>query len=242
MPDPFADSEMRERVAKLLRLLASDAAGEAEAARIALLRHLARHGASLDDLARHLLDSRSTLAAMPGRSVTAALAAAERRAALAEAAASTAAAEAERLRVTARRLQTASIAGAGFAALLLALAWLQERRAPVSVPVSAAAMVPALPVAPVPASPPQPTRTAPEPAPMSAREPQRPALRTGRVVAGAGVPLRLDPVPDALPVATLRTGTQVTIDQAFPMRGVNWLQVRTPKGAGFVPAAAIDAQ
>ena len=262
MPDPFADPEMRERAAKLLRLLASDATGEADAARTALLRLLARHGASLDDLTRRLLDPAS--ASMPASAVVAssgaatglpgdlaalraALAAAERRATLAEAVASTAIAEAERLRSAGGRLRVASIAGAGVAALLLALAWLPGRHAPAPVPVPSAAPAMTSPVIPAPASSrqvvsPQAAGATREPAPEPAEQPPRPAARTGRVLPGAGVPLRLDPVPDASPVAILPEGTQVAIDQAFPMLGVDWLQVRTPKGAGFVPAAGIGPE
>jgi hypothetical protein len=66
-----------------------------------------------------------------------------------------------------------------------------------------------------------------------------PITRTGRVAAPEGVLLRLDPVPGAPTVALLPQGTRVAIDQAFPMLGTDWMQVRSAQGAGFVPASTI---
>lgn len=251
-PDPFADPELRERMAKLLRLLASDAAGEADAARTALLRLLAKHGASLDDLTQRLLGPAPD--DMPALRIG--LVAAERRAGLAEAASRAALAETERLRSSATLLRVVAIAGGGATALLLALVLLPSTGnggygspAPPT-PASAVPIVPPVVPAPPP-SPPQPPEPPPaipspplpapspaEPAPAPARQPIA-AGRHGQVVAPEGVLLRLDPVPGVPAVALLPQGTKVIIDQAFPMLGTDWMQVRSAQGAGFVPASTI---
>ena len=258
MPDPFADPEMRERAAKLLRLLASDAAGEAEAARAALLRLLARHDASLDDLTQRLLGPAPD--DLPA--VRAALAAAERRAALAEAAGRDALVAARRLRLSTSRFRIVAIGAGGAASLLLALALLpsggnDNRSGPQPVTLTSPAFAPPAlrvpqppqpPPAVVPSAPPpadqgmsveEPTEQSPPPAePAPGRQPVTTARR-GRVVAPEGVLLRLDPVPGVPAVALLPQGTTVIIDQAFPMLGTDWMQVRSSMGAGFVPASTI---
>jgi hypothetical protein len=249
-PDPFADPEMRERVAKLIRLLASDAAGEADAARTALLRLLTRHGASLDDLTQRLLgptpDDLPTLQTY--------LTAAERRAALAEAASRTARAETERLRTSATFLRIIAIGGGGAAVLLLALALLPSSDSSGHRSPDPVAPAPAFPDAPSPPplrpapQPPPAVPSPPPPAPLSAAPGPEPArqpvttARRGQVVAPEGVLLRLDPVPGVDSVALLPQGTKVIIDQAFPMLGTDWMQVRSPKGAGFVPASTIGPE
>ena len=53
--DPFTHEEFRDRLGKLMRLLSSDQQAEAEAARQKLLRHLAQHGVSLNDVSAHLV-------------------------------------------------------------------------------------------------------------------------------------------------------------------------------------------
>ncbi len=122
LTDLLADPGTRERAAKLLRLLASDAAGEAEAARTALLRLLARHGATFDDLAHGLLDAPppSDVAPDEASALRVVLTATERRAALAEAASRAASVEAKRLRAVAARWRAMGVAGAGVGALLAA--------------------------------------------------------------------------------------------------------------------------
>ncbi len=264
MPDPFADPEMRERVAKLLRLLASDAAGEADAARTALLRLLARHGASLDDLTQRLLGPASD--DLPALRTF--LAAAERRAALAEATSRAALTEAGRLHTSVTLFRIIAIAAGGVIALLLALALLPSSGSgnPAPLALTPASAPPAMPVpsrrqppSAAPSSPPpasshadhemsfeefsrQLLPTAPSPVePAPAQQPIA-AARRGRVVAPEGVLLRLDPVPGVPSVALLPLGTKVIIDQAFPMLGTDWMQVRTSAGAGFVPASTIGPE
>lgn len=262
-PDPFADPEVRERAAKLLRLLGSDAAGEADAARVALLRLLARHDASLDDLTQRLLaPTPDDLPTLRGFVI-----AAERRAALAEAASRSALAETERLRTSATLLRIIAIGGGGIAALLLALVLLPTRGSdhsrgssvplaltPASAPPVSA--MPAPPQAPKALSAPLPTDRgmsfeeftgqSPPPVPSPAipaptRQPV-PATRRGQVIEPEGVLLRLDPVPGVPAVALLPKGTKVIIDQAFPMLGTDWMQVRTSMGSGFVPASTIGPE
>lgn len=245
MPDPFASPEMRERAAKLLRLLASDAVGEAEAARGALLRLLARHGATPDDLARRLLDQPDE----PG--LRAVAAAAERRAMVAEARSWAARAEARRLRVAAGRLRLACAAVGGLAALLVALAWLPKLGESEPPPRLAAARPepPPMPLEPPPRPPQPPVGPAPvvslgslSTAMPEPSRPPMPAVRRGRVLPAEGVLLRLDPVPGVPSVALLPRGTEVVIDQAFPMLGTDWMQVRSSMGAGFVPASTIGSE
>jgi hypothetical protein len=265
MSELFSDPEARERAAKLTRLLGSDAAGEAEAARTALIRLLARHGATADDLAHRLFESASEDA--PALRIT--LAEAERRAALAEAASYTALAEARRLRARARRLRFVAIGAGGFAVLALALALVTlawppgPSSPPASLSSGDAVKPPDRPASPPAAPPPTaPSITAPSLSPLPVGPPAKPAPdaaqstassqgqadgqalpgRRGKVVEPEGVLLRLDPVPGTPTVAMLPPGTKVVIDQVFPMLGTDWMQVRTEKGAGFVPASTIGPE
>jgi hypothetical protein len=257
MPELFSDPEACERAAKLMRLLGSDVAGEAEAARTALMRLLARHGATADDLAQRLFEP------MPddAPALRIALAAAERQATMAEAASHTALAETRRLRAGAKRLRFVAIGTGVVAALMLVvLAWRlgsgsltpvapahnparpsdhTEAEAPAAPAITAPSLSP-LPAGP-PAKPiPAPDATQPATAPQTQLEGQAlPSGRRGKVIAPEGVLLRLDPVPGTPSVALLPEGTKVVIDQAFPMLGTDWMQVRTAAGAGFVPASTI---
>ena len=258
MPELFSDPEACERAAKLMRLLGSDIAGEAEAARTALMRLLARHGATADDLAQRLFEPMPD--GSPALRIT--LAEAERRAALAEAASHTALVETRRLRARARRLRLIAIGAGGVAVLMVgALAWLPgfEGLAPVA-PAQSPAKRPGRPAAEAPAAPaliapslsplplgppakPTPDAAQPATAPQNQSEGQAlPAGRRVKVVAHEGVLLRLDPVPGTPSVALLPQGTKVVIDQAFPMLGTDWMQVRTAAGAGFVPASTIGPE
>ncbi|MBV9747595.1 MAG: hypothetical protein JO157_02160 [Acetobacteraceae bacterium] len=251
MLDPLADPEMRERAAKLLRLLASDAAGEAEAARAALLRLLARHGTSLDDLTQRLLGP----APDDSPALRAALAAAERRTAVAEAASSAALATAKRLRASIKLFRIVAVAASGAATLLLIFVFLPggSGSGGGSVPVTVASVAaPPVATAPARSQPSQAVQSSPPTAAShddhgmgteaAAGRPPPTAARRGRVVAPEGVLLRLDPVPGVPSVALLPVGTKVVIDQAFPMLGTDWMQVRTPMGAGFVPASTIKPE
>ena len=179
-----------------------------------------------------------------------ALAATERRAALAEAASRTASAEAKRLRALAARGRAMGIAGAGAGALLAATALLpgNVRQVP---PAPAPTPVPV--VAPnVPEPRPATVRVPalmlpPPPAELAEHAPTRPqsslpVAQRGRVLASEGVSLRLDPVPGSFSVALLSQGTQVSVEEVFPMLDREWMQVRTPQGDGFVPASTIGLE
>lgn len=242
MTEPFddllADPGTRERAAKLLRLLASDAAGEAEAARAALLRLLTRHGATFDDLAHGLLDAAppSGLTLGEASALQAVLAATERRATLAEAAVRTASAETKRLRAVAARWRAMGIAGAGAGALLVAVAVLPGMVHQVPRAVASKALEPRPATVPAPALPPssaEPAEHAPTPQSSS------PVAWRGRVLPSEGVFLQLNPVPSSPSTAFLPQGTEVSVDEVFPMLDMTWMKVRTPQGAGFVPASAI---
>ncbi len=254
LADFLADPGTRERAAKLVRLLASDAVGEAEAARAALLRLLDRHGATFDDLAHGLLDGVLPSELTPGEASVfrVSLAAAEHRATLAESASRAALAEAKRQRAVTVRWRIMGIASTGACALLVASVLLAGtiRQAPLA---PAPALTPASVVAakvpePQPATvrvpalvlPPPPTELAehvPAPPQSSPSMAQR-----GRVLPSEGVPLRLDPVPGSFSIAFLPQGTKVSVNEVFPMLDTKWMQVRSPQGNGFVPARAIGLE
>ncbi len=225
--DAFADPEFRERAGKLFRLLASDAAGEAEAARGALLRLLARHDSSLDELAERALGP----PAHDGPVLRAAFEDASRRARLADAARQTAAAEAVRWRAAAQRLRLVCAGVGGVAALVVGLAWLPGRPKP----------VPARLVV-VPRTAPFATRAEPFAPPALATRAAPLVATAGHVSPVEGTPLRAELTPSFPPITVLPQGTRVTIDQAFPLYGRRWLQVRTPHGAGFVAEDAIELE
>ena len=254
LADLLADPAIRERAAKLLRLLASDAAGEAEAARTALLRLLDRHGATFDDLAHGLFDVAPSIDLTPGEAsaLRTALAASARRAALAEAASRGVSAEAKRLRAAVTRWRAIGIVGAGAGALLVVSVLL----------LGIVRQVPPVP-APAPASAPAAAAKVPESRPATVRIPvlvlppplaelaehvptppqsSLPTAQRGRVLPSEGVSLRLDPVPGSFSIAVLSLGTKVSVEEVFPMLDTKWMQVRTPQGDGFVPASTIGPE
>ena len=266
--DLLMEDSTRQRAAKLLRLLASDVAGEAEAARAALLRLFARHGATFDDLACSLLDATppsSDLAPREPSALQAAVTAAEHRAMVAEAASRSAAAEAKRQHTVAARWRAVGIASAG--ALLVTSVFSLSGgpirsylRAGLSSlePALEAAGLPgmlrqALPVSASAVAVKAPERQPvvvsalmPPPEPTEPRS-QRPRsslsmARGGRVLSLEGVPLRLNPVPGSFSVAFLPQGARISVDEVFPMLDREWMQVHTPQGDGFVPASAIGPE
>ncbi len=54
--------------------------------------------------------------------------------------------------------------------------------------------------------------------------------------------MQLNPVPGSPSSAVLPQGTRVSVDEVFPMLDMKWMKVRTPQGAGFVPASAIGPE
>lgn len=210
---------------------------------MALIRLLARHDIGFDDLAHRLIEAGPAELAEPGEVATlrASLADAERRLDFAEVTARRTRREARHAHRSAARLRVACAAIGGIAALLVALAWLPGRdhvdRAtlpPVPFRLPAELKMPAPPAPAPPAAAQAPPKPAPKP-PVRAGE-------HGRVLPPEGVLLHLDPVPGSPSVAVLPHGSEVGIDQVFPMLGTDWMQVSTAKGAGFVPADAIGRE
>lgn len=240
MADPFADADFQERLRKLLRMLASDQEQEADNARRKLLSHLAQHDLSANDLA-------DRLAGPPSEELEAARAAmrhAEQHAARADARRHRAeAALAEAMRGTTgkgRRLRIAlamllvALPCAGIAALLLF-------NAPGPPPRSVATSAPLASSAPPPPmlrDDMSPSGTAMFSTGGVVREVRQPAEWSGTVLV-AGTELRSDMRPDAIVLATLGAGARVTVQRSVTYQGMEWLQVSTDDGPGFVPVGRV---
>lgn len=240
MPDPFSDPEFQERLRKLLRMLASDQDQEADTARRKLLSHLAQHDLSANDLADRLAgppseELEAARAAMRHAEQHAARADARRHraeAALAEAARGTTG-KGRRLRIALAMLLVA-LPCAGIAALLLLNAsGPSPRPAPAPRPLASSA-----PTATVPHE----ERSASDTAMFSTggvvREVRQPAEWSGTVLV-AGTELRSDMRPDAIVLATLGAGARVTVQRSVTYQGMEWLQVSTADGPGFVPVGRV---
>ncbi len=241
MADPFSDPEFQERLRKLLRMLASDQDQEADNARRNLQTNLAQNDLSANDLA-------DRLAGPPSEEIEAARAAmrhAEQHAARADARRHRAeAALAEAMRGTAgkgRRLRIALamllviLPCAGIAALLLF-------NASGPPPRQAAAPLPLASSAPAPAPAPHEDASSSGTAMFStggvAREVRQPSEWSGTVLV-AGTELRSDMRPDAIVLATLQAGARVTVQRSVTYQGMEWLQVSTDNGPGFVPVGRV---
>lgn len=242
--DAFADPDFRDRLRKLLRLLASDHEQEADTARRMLLAQLAQHNLSAHDLADRL--------AGPARDqdrvseLRTALRHAEQRAARTEAAlrrAESALAQAPRPR--SHRGRAARI---GLAAVLVALPC-------AGLALLATTLLQPAPPAPAPAPvrlPPVTARGvqpfAPDPgADRSAmfstggavREVRRPGGWVGTVTFN-GTELRETVLPGAAVRATLMAGARVLVFGTITHDGMAWLEVSSDSGPGFVPASRVQ--
>lgn len=256
MPDPFSDPEFQERLRKLLRMLASDQEQEADNARRKLLSHLAQHELSANDLADRLAgppseELEAARAAVRHAEQHAARADARRQraeAALAETGLMTAAGLAETGRGRSRRGRSLRIAlalllvvlpCAGVAGLLLYNASGPNAPGPApSQPVTALSPLTAAPLAALPPAPAVRNETAMFSTGNVVREVRQPAEWSGTVLV-AGTELRSDMRPDAIVLATLQAGARVTVQRSLTYQGMEWLQVSTADGPGFVPVGRV---
>lgn len=261
MPDPFSDPEFQERLRKLLRMLASDQEQEADTARRKLLSHLAQHELSANDLADRLAgppseELEAARAAVRHAEQHAARADARRQRAeaalaetgLAETGLMAAAGLAETRRGRPRRGRGLRIAlalllvvlpCAGVAGLLLYNA--SGPNAPGPAPSQTVVAPMPLTTAPLAALPPAPAvrnETAMFSTGGVVREVRQPAEWSGTVLV-AGTELRSDMRPDAIVLATLQAGTRVTVQRTMTYQGMEWLQVSTADGPGFVPVGRV---
>ena len=264
MQPAFGDPEFRQRLAKLLAMLSTENPAEAEAARLKLREHLAARRLSMFDLAQYLT-------AEPGESDGAALARESERLRAANEALDRAArrsraealaalqratlAERELRRRRAQLPSRNALAGWVAAAALAVLAagagaagwtWFHGPAPHASVPghgaacagtpASASPPLPAPAPTPAPAAPDRPVFSwQPEPAPSAA-----PAARAA-FVGIDGTALRESASPDATLRAVLPRGQPVLVLRTERRFGQDWSLVQTPKGEGYVPAAAIMA-
>lgn len=244
--DAFADPDFRDRLRKLLRLLASDHAQEADTARRMLLAHLAQHELSAHDLADRLAGPAQDHDRVA--ELRAALHHAEQRAARADAAlrrAESALAQAPRPRSHRGRAARIGLA-AGLVALpcaglaLLAATLFQPAPAPPA-PASTPARLPpvtargAQPFAPDPGA----DRSAMFSTGGAVREVRRPGGWVGTVTFN-GTELRETVLPGAAVRATLMAGARVVVFATVSHDGVAWLEVSSDSGPGFVPASRVQ--
>ena len=240
--NPFADPDFRDRLRKLLRLLASDQEQEADTARRMLLAHLAQHDLSAHELADRLAGPAVDQDRTP--ELRAALRHAEQRAAWMETALRRAEATlAEGARPRSRRSRAARIGlAAGLVVLPCAgLAFLAATLfqpsppapAPVGLPPAAARGV--QPFAPEPGA----DRSTMFSTGGAVREVRRPGGWVGTVTFN-GTELRENVLPGAAVRATLPAGARVVVFSTVVHDGVAWLEVSSDSGPGYVSASRVQ--
>ncbi len=244
-PDPFADPAFLDRFGKLLPMLGSGQANEADTARRKLLEHLGQHRLTLTDVATRLRRPPQAPPAPAARSAHEAelmreldLVRHAQRAS--EQMARSALQQNAHLQNRASRAESAQLAAqvhrrgeriAMFAATALAvglLAIVVLDHMPVSVPADDSA------AGPIPATM-QPSR--PPLAP-----PGSPAMADGErlgSVLSHDIAVRADPAPESRIVGFLAHGTSVVVVREAESGGVNWVLVRSTVGAGYVPASSV---
>jgi len=243
--DPFSDAAFTSRLNKLLPMLGSDQAAEADTARLKLLEHLGHHRLSFTDLAYRLRDSgeRPTFP-QGGRDMSL-----ERQLAIARSAKQEAAAEAIAAGARAHALEISlqqttfeiegilgslarargwAAVGWMVAALSLAVAVL-PRLWPAPTAAHHAAQVAA--------------RHAAEAANAAALQPEDPFAADGVLHVGPGesagtaavqdLPIRLMPNDDANVRAFLNRGERVVIEQRVIEGQQTWLLLRSTTGTGW---------
>ncbi len=237
--DAFRDPAFVSRLGKLLPMLGSSQAGEAEAARTKLLEHLSHHRLSLNDLAERLGGApaprgyrRRDAEDVPRLDLQQALEAAR----LAENRAHTLVrqnavlrrqldqVELARQKLTARRNYglIVGISGYVFLGLGALIVYGGVFQPPAQQPLAAA----------------NPPVTIQSTFPRPSLAPDGDAGRTATVLAD-GQPVRADPVPGS-PVRTyLPRGTSVQELYRVTRNGLEWSQVRSDAGVGFIPSTSI---
>ena len=242
-PDPFADPAFLDRFGKLLPMLGSGQANEADTARRKLLEHLGQHRLTLTDVATRIRRPPQPPVA-PARTASEAelmreldLVRHAQRAS--EQMARNALQQNAVLQNRTSRAETAQLAAqvnrrgeriAMFAATALAVALLavvvfdhMPGRSPADEaagPISATM---------------QPSRP-----PLGV--PDSPAMVEGEhlgSVLSHDIAVRADPAPESRIVGFLAHGTAVVVVRETEQGGVNWVLVRSTVGAGYVPASSV---
>lgn len=249
-PDPFADPAFLDRFGKLLPMLGSGQANEADTARRKLLEHLGHHRLTLTDVATRIRRPPQAPAAPapPARSATEAELTREldlvRHAQRAsEQMARSALQQNAQLQNRASRAETAQLAAqvhrrgeriAMFAATALAVGLLaivvfdhMPGRVPADDPAAgpiAATMQPS-----------RPPLVAPD---ADAAGAMVDGERLGSVLSH-DIAVRADPAPESRIVGFLAHGTAVVVMRETEAGGVKWVLVRSTVGAGYIPASSV---
>jgi len=235
--DPFGDAAFTSRLNKLLPMLGSDQAAEADTARLKLLEHLGHHRLSFTDLAYRLRDSgeRPTFP-QGGREMSLerqlAIARSAKQEAAAEAIAASARAHALEIRLQQATFEIGGILGSlARARRWAAVGWM------VAALSLAVAVLPRLWPAPTAA------RHAAEAANAAALQPEDPFAADGVLHVGPGesagtaavqdLPIRLMPNDDANVRAFLNRGERVVIEQRVIEGQQTWLLLRSTTGTGW---------
>ncbi len=248
-PDPFADPAFLDRFGKLLPMLGSGQANEADTARRKLLEHLGQHRLTLTDVATRIRRP-PQVAAPAAPAAPAARGASEaelmreldlvRHAQRAsEQMARSALQQNAQLQHRATHAETAQLAAqvhrrgeriAMFAATALAIALLAVvvfDHMPGRVPADDAA-------SPITATM-QPTRP-----PLN--EPAAPAMADGERLGNVlshDIAVRADPAPDSRIVGFLAHGTAIVVVREIEAGEVKWVLVRSNAGVGYIPASSV---
>lgn len=246
-PDPFADPAFLDRFGKLLPMLGSGQANEADTARRKLLEHLGQHRLTLTDVATRI--RRPPQAASPAAPAARSASEAELMRELdllrhaqraSEQMARSALQQNAQLQHRATFAETAQLSAqvqrrgeriAMFAATALAIALLAIvvfDHMPGRVPADDAAASPITATM-------QPTRP-----PLT--EPDAPAMVDGErlgTVLSHDIAVRADPAPDSHIVGFLSHSTAVVVVRETEAGGVKWVLVRSNVGAGYVPASSV---
>ena len=246
-PDPFADPAFLDRFGKLLPMLGSGQANEADTARRKLLEHLGHHRLTLTDVATRLRRPPQAPAA-PARSageaeLTRELDLVRHAQRASEQMARSALQQNAQLQNRASRAESAQLAAqvqrrgeriAMFSATalavgLLAIVVLDHMPGRALADDGAASTITATM---------QPTRP-----PLAA--PDAPGLqamvdgeRLGSVLSH-DIAVRADPAPESRIVGFLAHGTAVVVVREAEANGVKWVLVRSTVGAGYVPASSV---
>ncbi|MGI4975418.1 MAG: SH3 domain-containing protein [Janthinobacterium lividum] len=246
-PDPFADPAFLDRFGKLLPMLGSGQANEADTARRKLLEHLGQHRLTLTDVATRIRRPPQAPPAPPPPARSAHEVELMRELDLvrhaqraSEQMARSALQQNAHLQNRASRAESAQLAAqvhrrgeriAMFAATALAvglLAIVVLDHMPGSVPADDGAAGPITATM-------QPSRP-----PLVA--PGAPAMADGErlgSVLSHDIAVRADPAPESHIVGFLAHGTAVVVVREAEAGGVNWVLVRSTVGAGYVPASSV---
>ena len=241
--DPFSDAAFTSRLNKLLPMLGSAQAAEADTARRKLLEHLGQHRLSFTDLAHRLRDTGERPSFLQGgREMSLerqlAIARSAKQEAAAEAIAASARAHALEINLQQATFEIGGILGS----LARARTWAAAGWTVAALSL-ALAVLPRLWPAPIAA------RHAAEAANAAALQPEDPFAADGGLRVGPGesagtaavqdLPIRLMPNDDANVRAFLNRGERVIIQQRIREGQQTWLLVRSATGTGWARAGDV---